>query len=167
MPKTITISDELYARLEALAQPFVDREPQDVIRRLVEGESTMTSADVTESPSRTETKFFRVPRERGAVVELNGKTIIADTVPDLCTKVMEFIDLNGLWDKLEALTPYVTSSKRYLTAKTPKHPRGNDFFVPIKYRNIFMEGHKNYQTTIGQLKRLLVRLGIDLVYRSA
>lgn len=167
MTKTITISDELFNRLEAIARPFVDREPQDVIRRLIEGESAMPAVDIPERTSKSDTKFFRIPRERGAVIELNGKRIIADTVPDLCTKVLEYIDLTGLWDKLEALSPYITSSKRYLLANTPKHPRGNDFFVPIKYRNIYIEGHKNYQTTIRQLKRMLARLGIELVYRSA
>ena len=34
MPHTITVPDELYSRLEALARPFVDREPADVIQRL-------------------------------------------------------------------------------------------------------------------------------------
>lgn len=167
MPKTITISDDLFVRLEALARPFVDHEPQDVIRRLVDGESKMPAVNIPDRSSRPETTFFRVPRERGAVVELNGETIVADTVPDLCTRVMQYIDSKGLWDKLEALAPYGTSAKRYLFAKDPKHPRGNHFFVPIQYRNIYMEGHKNYQTTIGQLKRLLARLGIELVYRSS
>lgn len=115
IPKTITISDELYARIETLARHFVDHQPQDVIRRLVEGESTtVTASHTVKSPSLPEPKFFRIPRARGAVVELNGKRIIADTVPDLCAKVMEYIDKNGLWDRLEALTPYATSSKRYL-----------------------------------------------------
>ena len=170
MPRTITVSDELFARLESLARPFVDREPQDVIHRLVEGECKRTGqrekTDQDRTP-RTGTKVVRAPRERGAVVELNGEKITADTVPDLCTKVMEYIYSKGLWEKLEELAPYKTSSKRFLFSKSPKHPNGNDFFVPIKYRNIYMEAHKNYQTTIKQLSRLLARLGVDLVYRGS
>ena len=166
MAKIITISDELYARLESLARPFLDREPQDVILRLVEGESTEDAQVKPNHPPRSASKVTRAPRERGAVVELNGKTIVADTVPDLCTKVMEYVYSKGLWARLEELAPYKTSAKRYLFAKSPKHPKGNDFRVPIKYRNIYMEAHKNYVTTIKHLGRLLARLGVDLVYRG-
>lgn len=77
---------------------------------------------------------------------------------------MEFIYSKGLWDQFESLAPYKTSAKRYLFAKAPKHPQGNDFFVPLKYRNIYMETHKNYETTIKQLGRLLSQLGITFEY---
>jgi predicted CopG family antitoxin len=163
MVKTISLSDEVYARLEALARPFEDRAPEDVIRRLLDGGSTK---DVIKSSGRTtsELAVVRTPRERGTVVELNGDRISATTVPDLCTKVMEFIYLKGLWDQFECLAPYRTSAKRYLFAKSPKHPQGNDFFVPLKYKNIYMEAHKNYETTIKQLGRLLLQLGITFKY---
>jgi len=77
---------------------------------------------------------------------------------------MEFIDTEGLWNQLENLAPYKTSAKRYLFAKSPKHPLGNDFFVPLKHRNIYMEAHKNYETTIKQLGRLLSHLDITFEY---
>lgn len=177
MVKTISLSDEVYARLEALARPFEDRDPEDVIRRLLDGGPTeevavpgggsgSTKNVAVSTDGRTAAGFavIRAPRERGAVVELNGHKISATTVPDLCTKVMEFIHSNGLWDQFEGLAPYKTSSKRYLFAKNPKHPLGNDFFVPLKYMNIYMEAHKNYDTTIKQLSRLLSQLGISFKY---
>jgi len=177
MVKTISLSDEVYARLEALARPFEDRDPEDVIRRLLDGGSTegvgmhgggsgLTKDVAMCSGGRTTPGFavVRAPRERGAVVELNGDRISATTVPDLCTKVMEFIYSKGLWDQFEGMAPYKTSSKRYLFAKSPKHPLGNDFFVPLKYMNLYMEAHKNYDTTIKQLSRLLSQLGITFKY---
>lgn len=108
--------------------------------------------------------LLRSPRERGAVVELNGEKISVTTVPDLCIKVMEFIYRNGLWSEFESLAPYKTSAKRYLFSKTPKHLQGNDFFVPLKYKNMYIEVHKNYETAIKQLGRLLSQLGVTFKY---
>lgn len=164
MVKTISLSDDVYTRLEALARPFEDREPEDVIRRLLDGETIKEVAKPRGGGNISETTVIRAPRERGTVVELDGDMITATTVPDLCTKVMEYIYSKGLWDKFESLAPYKTSAKRYLFAKSPKHPQGNDFFVPLKYRNIYMEAHKNYETTIKQLSRLLSQLGITFKY---
>ena len=164
MVKTVSLSDEVYARLEALARPFKDREPEDVIRRLLDGETIKDVAKPSDIRATSDPAVVRAPRERGTVVELDGDRISATTVPDLCTKVMEFIYSKGLWDKFESLAPYKTSAKRYLFAKSPKHPQGNDFFVPLKYRNIYMEAHKNYETTIKQLGRLLSQLGITFKY---
>lgn len=81
-------------------------------------------------------------------------------------KVMKHLDSKGLWGKLEMLAPHKTSPKRFLISKTAKHPNGNEFFVPVKYRNLYMEAHKNYQTAITQLQRLLSRLDIDLTYKG-
>lgn len=164
MPKTISLSDEVFARLQALAKPFEDREPEDVIRRLLDNGATKSVAIPSNRNVTTQPKVVRYPRERGAVVELNGERISATTVPDLCIKVMEFIFLKGLWSQFESLAPYKTSAKRYLFSKTPTHPQGNDFFVPLKYRNMYMEAHKNYETTIKQLGNLLSQLGVTFKY---
>lgn len=164
MVKTITLSNEIYARLETLAKPFEDREPEDVIRRLLDGGLMKEMPEPRGVSTTTGAPIVRAPRERGVVVELNGQEISATTVPDLCTKVMEFIYSKGLWDEFENLAPYKTSNKRYLFAKSTKHPQGNDFFVPLQYRNIYMEAHKNYETTIKQLGRLLSQLGITFKY---
>ena len=164
MAKTISLSDEVYARLQELARPFEDREPEDVIRRLLGGGSTKDVDKPCVDRNAHELAVVRAPRERGTVVELNGERISATTVPDLFIKVMEFIYLKGLWGKFEGMAPYTTSAKRYLFAKSPKHPQGNDFFVPLKYRNMYMEAHKNYETTIKQLDRLLSQLNIAFKY---
>lgn len=164
MVHTITLSDEVFTRLQALARPFEDREPEDVILRLLDGDSKKSVATPNSRNATAEPRIVRFPRERGAVVELNGERISATTVPDLCTKVMEFIYSKGLWSQFESLAPYKTSARRYLFSKTPKHPHGNDFFVPLKYRNIYLEAHKNYETTIKQLGRLLSQLGVTFEY---
>lgn len=164
MAKTITLSDEVFSRLQALARPFEDREPEDVIRRLLDGDSVKSVRNPSSRNAVTDLNIIRSPRERGVVVKLNGERISASTVPDLCTKIMEFIYSKGLWSQFEKLAPYKTSTKRYLFSETPKHPLGNDFFVPLKHRNIYMEAHKNYATTIKQLGRLLSQLGIEFEY---
>ncbi len=164
MVNTISISDEVFSRLQALARPFEDREPEDVIRRLLDGDSSKSVTTPSSHSATSKPRVVRLPRERGAVVELNGERISATTVPDLCTKVMEFIYSKGLWNQFESLAPYKTSAKRYLFSNTPKHPQGNDFFVSLKYRNIYMEVHKSYATTIKQLGRLLSQLDVTFEY---
>ena len=64
------------------------------------------------------------------------------------------------------LAPYKTSTKRYLIATSPKHPNGRDFVVPVEYRSLYMEAHKNYKTAIDQLTRFLRRCGVTLTYRG-
>lgn len=163
MAKTISVSNELYDELAALAKPFEDKQPEDVIRRLLKAYSVQNT-NIIDRQEPSPESIKRAPRERGAIVELNGTRISATTVPDLCMKVMEFINSNGLWDHFESLAPYKTSAKRYLFSKIAKHPQGNDFFVPLKYKSIYMEAHKNYETTITQLDRLANQLGIKFKY---
>lgn len=170
MPQTITISDDLYALLGSLAQPFKDKEAADVIRRLVE-EKIGTNLPATVPPVAAvftgpgEIKG-RAPRERGANVNLGGIAIKALTVGDLCSQVMETLLSRGHGSKLLELAPYSTSSKRYLFSKTPIHPHGNDFVVPVKCRNLYIETHKNYKTAIEQLARLSSQCGVQLTYKG-
>lgn len=170
MPQTITISDDLYARLGSLARPFQDKEAADVIRWLVESNTgtalpiaAMPTSTVLADPGEIE---GRAPRERGAIVDLGGVTIKAHTVPDLCSQVMESLFARSHGTKILELAPYSTSAKRYLFAKTPVHPNGNDFFVPIKCRGLYIETHKNYKTAIEQLARLSSKCGIRLTYKG-
>lgn len=168
MPQTITIPDDLYATLGSLARPFKDKEPADVIRWLVEGKK----GTALPSAALPTTAVFsgsgeiegRAPRERGAIIDLGGVVIKALTVPDLCLQVMESLFARGHGNKMLELAPYSTSAKRYLFAKTPKHPNGNDFVVPVKCRNLYIETHKNYKTAIEQLARLSTKCGIKLMY---
>src|SRR5215208_2747690 len=131
MPRTIILPEELYARIAALAQPFVDREPADVIRRLIEsydpagevpgdGMHRTVATDVSEALLRA-----RNPRERGTTVELDGQRIQADSVRDLYEQALTHLAKNGKLDRVREMLPYKTSSKRYLIAEQPVHPNGN------------------------------------------
>lgn len=171
MPQTITIPDDLYALLGSLARPFQDKEPADVIRWLVESK---TGTALPTAALSTATVFTdhgeiegRAPRERGATIDLGGVAIKAHTVPDLCSQVVESLFARGHGGKILELAPYSTSTKRYLFAKTPVHPNGNDFFVPVKCRGLHIETHKNYKTAIEQLARLSSKCGIRLTYKGA
>jgi predicted CopG family antitoxin len=168
MARTITITDNLYSRLESLARPFVDKEAADVITWLVNKEA---EKNVQPRPKSTERSSInaaninaRTPRERGAIISLDGSTIHADSVPDLCSQVMEYLYSKGHWSQVLELSPYKTSSIRFLFSKTPKHPNGNDFFVPVKYRGLYMEAHKNYKTTLEQLSRFLRKCDVTMTY---
>ncbi len=169
MTKTITLSDDLYAQLAALARPFEDKEASDVIRRLIAGEKAAqpvvapTPALPTASQESVE---GRAPRERGAVIDLGGTKIKAHTVPDLCGQVFDYLYAKGHAKALADLTPYSTSAQRYLFAKTPFHPNGNDFVAPIKCHGFYVETHKNYKTSITQLARLSAKLGVTLTYKG-
>jgi hypothetical protein len=167
MSKTVAIPDELYERLAALARPFLDKEPADVIRRLVdreEGEESRPIAGI--QPPNSGDLTGRAPRERGAVVDLDGTLIQADSVPDLCAQVMEYMHSHKHWDKVMSLAPYKTSAQRYLFAETDKHPNGKDFFVPAKCHGLYVEAHKNYQTAISQLARFAAKCGVTLKYKG-
>jgi hypothetical protein len=166
MGKMIAVSDQLYERLAKLARPFVDKEPADVIAWLADlqqGKSEQFSAKA--APSIADVSE-RAPRERGAIVDLDGTTVRADSVPDLCSKVMEYLHAQGHWSKVAGLAPYKTSAQRYLFSKIPKHPNGNDFFVPVKCREMYVEAHKNYKTSIEQLARLTAKCGVRFSYKG-
>ena len=171
MSQTIVIRDDVYVILGSLARPFKDKEPTDVIRWLAESKIGTTPLGAALSATAVFSGHGeivgRAPRERGATIDLGGTVIRALTVSDLCSQVMEFLFAKGHGSKILELAPYSTSAKRYLFAKIPKHPSGNDFFVPVKCRNLYIETHKNYKTAIEQLARLSSKCGVKLTYKSA
>ena len=119
MAQTITIPDDLYARLESLARPFIDKEAADVISWLVNKETVKANGTPSPSPNRGSSINAaaingRAPRERGAIIDLDGTVINADSVPDLCSQVMEFLYMKGHWDKVMELEPCKTSPQRFL-----------------------------------------------------
>lgn len=169
MSRTITLPDDVYARLERLAQPFVDKEPADVIRRLLNGADALSrNSKNGPVPSAEElgaaSLEARAPRERGAKVELDGKLLAADSVRDLYEQVLHALAKNGSWHKIKSLVPYRTSSKRYLVAEKPVHPNGNPFVVPVEFRGVYMEAHKDYPTAIRQLQRFLAKGNVMVRY---
>ncbi|HEY4146000.1 hypothetical protein [Pinirhizobacter sp.] len=166
MTKTVSLPDDVYAQLATLARPFVDREPSDVIRRLVVQEilALGNSSNGKANSAHSMKLVGRAPRERGVTIMLDGTAIDADTVPDLIEKVAAFLFDSGYWSKLLAIAPYKTSSRRYLFSKTPVHPSGKNFFSELKYRDLYFEVHKNYATSLEQLRRLLGKLGINLTF---
>jgi hypothetical protein len=169
MAVTVVLPDDVFARIASMARPFVDKEPADVIRWLVEKEAkvqTGTVARLHGSLVGTARVSERAPRERGATIDIDGKTIRAESVPELCSKVMELLFEKGMWNKVLEMAPYRTSSERYLFAKTPKHPNGNDFWVEVKCRGLYVEAHKNYKTAIEQLARLVAKCGMTLTYKG-
>src|SRR2546427_10747294 len=96
MPRTITVPDDLYSRLEALARPFVDREPADVIQRLVNMQGEEDLSDRYASPELSQLMAStlvdgRIPRERGAKADIDGHVIQADSVRDLYKQALQYL----------------------------------------------------------------------------
>lgn len=170
MPSTVHLPDDLFARLAALAHPFVDKEPADVIRRLLaehdaRSPKPVASTRAIETPVETSRPVStRIPRERGARVEISGHVITADSVRDLYEQVLRYLAGNGTLERLKPLLPFKTSSKRYLIAQKPVHPNGKSFVVPVEHRGLFMEAHKSYQTALAQLGHFLSKCGHTLRY---
>ncbi|MCH7735857.1 MAG: hypothetical protein IH872_00485 [Chloroflexi bacterium] len=170
MSKNILVSDKTYARLQGCVEPFVDKEPEDVIIRLLNDyENANGSADFRNS-SRTESMGGdsvlprdRNPRERGTTVKINDHRIDAVSVRDLYKQALKYL-LENHEGSLKQQIPFKTSDARYLLNTSAKHPRGNPFVIPMEYEGYYMEAHKDYKNGIAHLRRLVERLGLTFEY---
>lgn len=174
MTHRIRISDDTMTRLKECAEPFMDKDPEDVIRRLLdvhernhrrtarpvelrgraEKEASMSLSDPTSS---------RAPRERGATVEIGGRQIYGATVSDLYGQALRFL-VDSHENQLRGVVPFSTSAQRYLVAREPQHQRGNSFTIPVKYHGYFMEAHKDYENAIRHLRVLASKLSLSFKY---
>jgi hypothetical protein len=164
---SIVITNETLERIKDLAEPFVDKQPEDVIRRLLNEHGVSTTKDGHHARKDTRTSAAaqrisrRLPRERGIILELDGRRFQAVSVRDLYQQVLAFlVDDHG--PKLAAVAPFKTSNRRYLLAKEPTHPGGNHFVIPVEYRGYCLEAHKDYKNGISHLGNLVRRLGLRL-----
>lgn len=175
MSQSITLPDDVYSQLEALARPFIDREPVDVIRMLIDSHCGRSDHHPTPTPPPSQSARHedldiatqmrgRPSRERGARVKLDEQLIEADSVRDLYGKALRYVAEAGAWDCLADLVPYKTSGKRYLVSTEPVHPTGKSFVMPVEFQGLYMEAHKNYWTALTQLERLLGNCGISVNY---
>jgi hypothetical protein len=173
---TISLPDDLFARLQDLAIPLVDS-PADVVRRMLDERETAkpekgklpmeegTGSMTRRTPlSREASLTARSARERGATIEINGHEIRAVTVTDMYEQALKFFVDNGHSKRLKELMPFRTSSQRYLIADRPVHPNGNEFFVRVTHNGFFMEAHKSYRTAIEHLAQLAEKIGLKLRY---
>jgi hypothetical protein len=159
MPLTVSLPDELVSRLGALAIPFVELTPVDVITRLVNSPESTRGHDST---ARTERVIVdRFPRQRGIRARVGDELIVAHAVKDLYDQTLKALGRSGKLEELLEILPVRTSSKRYLAAKEPIHPNGNSFFVPVRHASVFMETHKSYQTAVSHLAGMLTRIGVS------
>jgi|SRR5215813_6483596 len=170
MRHQISISDKTLARLKALAEPFVDREPEDVIRRLLDaGEQAQNRAGSSPNSQtapaipRAVLLSARTPRERGVAVQIGDHKFDAVSVPDLYRQVLKFL-VEHHKSTLQAIVPFRTSRERYLIAREPLHPSGNPFVVPVEFQGFCMEAHKDYQNAVRHLIILSAKLGLQLRY---
>jgi hypothetical protein len=172
MAHQITVSDEVFERLKKLAEPFVDREPEDVLRRLLDrNESALAGEDPhrkfeTRLPSsidRNLPPLSRAPRERGTTVQIGDNKIEAASVRELYGQALKlFVERHS--SKLKSVVPLKTSGQRYLIALEPVHPSGRPFVKPVEFRGFYMESHKDYKNGTAHLRILCNRLGLPFKY---
>jgi hypothetical protein len=173
----IHLSQETMERLKACAEPFVDRKPEDVIRRLLDQFEKADGRNERDALTRLRKKYFvssarqnltfqRAPRERGVTVQIDGHQIVASSVRDLLGQALMFL-VDRHRTALDQILPFRTSSERYLVAKQDMHPNGKPFFVRAPhngYRGYYMEAHKDYKNAIAHLGSLLKKLGLKFEY---
>ena len=153
-------------RLKRCAEPFVDKEPEDAIRRLLDEHDNFSRKHAPSSDpllQSTQIPTSRVPRERGTVVQIGGHQIEAVSVRDLYEQALKFLVGSHRVD-LDRLLPFKTSRERYLLADKAIHPSGNPFVVPVEYHGYYMEAHKDYKNAVAHLGSLVGKLGLKLKY---
>lgn len=170
------LSDTVFERLQKIAVPLVDTPETIIVRLLSFYESkpgTEMNTVIAESPashSLTQSRIVldgtlqREPRQRGTVVRLDDKMIKAESVSDLYYKALCYLGQKGVLARLDGKLPIATSRKRYLMAKTPTHPGGAEFVVPVEYKGYFMEAHKDYKNGVSHLRKILKLCGVTLTY---
>lgn len=170
MTHQITVSDEIFERLKKLAEPFVDREPEDVLRRLLErnesamvGDNGKLELQLPASPRESLSLISRLPRERGTIVQIGDKRIDAISVRALYGQALKlFVERHS--SRLKSVVPLRTSGQRYLVALKPVHPSGKPFVKPVEFHGFYMESHKDYKNGIAHLRSLCTRLGVLFKY---
>ncbi len=99
-------------------------------------------------------------KQQGTRVRVGDQTFVANSVPDLYHQVLKHLVDSGKISVLQQHLPYATSGKRYLLAKTPVHPQGNPFRVPVEYRGYYLEAHKSYATAVAAMDGMLRQIGL-------
>lgn len=174
---TLTLPEDLFARLQTHAVPLIDS-PADVVRRLLDHyektkpEKGKISKDVVaaiagtvrSAPLHDVSLRGRVARERGATIEINGHEIRAVSVGDMYEQALKYLVDKGHTKRLKELIPFKTSARRYLIADRAVHPNGNEFFVRVQHNGFYMEAHKSYQTAIEHLSQLVEKIGLKMRY---
>lgn len=170
MAHQISVSDVVFERLKRLAEPFIDREPEDVLRRLLDHyESTLDDPAQSKTairlpaPHENLSPISRAPRERGTIVQIGDKKIEAISLRALYAEALKLF-VERYSSKLKSVVPLKTSSQRYLIALKPIHPSGKSFFKPVDFNGFYMESHKDYRNGIAHLRILCARLGLAFKY---
>ena len=165
MCPTIDVSGSVLRRLEALGGPLFSA--SEVIERLLDQVADGTGENGAIEPARpvAEVLRSRPPRSRGVDLLIDDHRISAVTVPDMYLQVLQWLVDGKRLEKLQASIPFRTSKRRYLIAKSPKHPSGNDFVSEVEYKGYFMEAHKNYENALSGLKQFLEPHGYSVRYK--
>jgi hypothetical protein len=166
----VELSEETWVLLKRCAEPFVDKDPEDTVRRALEvyertaGNGAKPATPESTGPTgRRRDPARRAPRERGVALELDGLRIDAVSVRDMYEQALKMLVENHE-ARLKALLPFRTSRQRFLVAEKPIHPSGNGFVIPVRYRGYSMEAHKDYKNAIAHLRQLADRIGVTVRY---
>ncbi len=118
--------------------------------------------EIKGSPSETAKLASRMSRQQGVVVQINGQTIKAKSIPDFSRQILRYVVDTGLISKIKL--PFATSRVRYLIAREAIHPGGKPFVLPVEYKGYYMEAHKDYRNAVNHALKLLSSCGHNLKY---
>jgi hypothetical protein len=162
--KNIEVSETAYARLLELGGGLFSLS-EVVDRLLARGPLPTIQVTTARPPSAHDPatgQLHRSPRERGISIMFGDLRIDAVSVRDLFDKVLRWLVDEGGIKRVDAVLPLRTSNKRYLLARKPVHPGGNDFVVPVTYKGYSMEAHKNYENALSGLRQVAKLGGFSL-----
>lgn len=164
MCPNIDVSAAVLRRLETLGGPLFS--PSEVIERLLDQAvgSPPAIGDTQAIKPVAEVVRSRAPRSRGVDLLIDGHRISAVSVPDMYVQVLQWLVDGKHLGKVQGSIPFRTSKQRYLIAKSPKHPSGNDFVSEVKHKGLYMEAHKNYENALSGLKQFLEPHGYSVSY---
>ncbi len=109
-----------------------------------------------------QTPTSRSQKQQSVIVKIDGKIMEANSVSKLYKQVLIYLVDSNIINKVTDKLPFGISSQRYLLAKSPYHPGGNEFVRPVEYKGYYIESHKSYENAIVSLKSLFKLCGVQM-----
>lgn len=130
--RDIQVDDEVFEALRRRAEPFVDRDPNDVLRRLLlSGQETSGEGRSSSEPSRLVEPEGPVPGSRR---QREGEARLADHLRDVEPHVRElFRELN------DRLLDRDSELQHHLTQTYIGYRRGSEFKASVTVRNSYFK----------------------------
>ncbi len=126
------------------------------------GERNLESIRNANESGRTDKPARSNGRRRNATIRIDGNTFKVQSVRELCKLILKYLCDHNHIEILGKRLPYAISSRRYLLATEPIHPRGNRFIKPVEHNGYYIEGHSSYGNAIKNIRKFLKTINLSL-----